>query len=65
MDELVRYMRALLLVQLDRLPKPELLLARCGFKVREIAELLGRTEGAVAKAISRARSAAKQEITDE
>ena len=68
MEELVRYMRALLLLQLsDRLgasqEKPELLLARAGFKVKEIAEFLGKSEAATSKSISRAKDAArKQEV---
>lgn len=67
MDELVRYLKALVFLQIDasvgRTTKPELLLARSGFRAKEIAEILGRTEAAVAKAISRAKSAAKQEIS--
>jgi hypothetical protein len=64
MDELVLYMRAMLLFQLaDRVGatdiKPELLLARAGFRAKQIAELLGKSEAAVAKAISRAKDSAK------
>ena len=71
MEELVQYMRALLLIQLsDRVggssEKPELLLARAGFKVREIAELLGKSEAATSKSISRAKDAArKQEVNSD
>jgi hypothetical protein len=71
LEELVRYMKALLLIQLGAQlgggmsTKPELLLARAGLKAKEIAELLGKSEAAVAKAISRARDAAKtQEIQE-
>ena len=59
-SELVKYTKALLLLQLqglsktDDLVKPELLLARAGLNAREIAELLGKNSGAVAKAIQRA-----------
>ena len=60
MDELVKYLRALVHLQIqasleerDRL-KTEVLLGRAGFKHAEIAHLLGKTPAAVAKAISRA-----------
>ena len=59
-SELVKYTKALLLLQLQGLSKtddpvkPELLLARAGLNAREIAELLGKNSGAVAKAIQRA-----------
>jgi DNA-directed RNA polymerase specialized sigma24 family protein len=59
-NELVKYARALLLLQLQALNKtddpvkPELLLSRAGLNAREIADLLGKNSGAVAKAIQRA-----------
>jgi DNA-directed RNA polymerase specialized sigma24 family protein len=59
-NELVKYTKALLLLQLQGLSKtddpvkPELLLARAGLNAREIAELLGKNSGAVAKTIQRA-----------
>jgi DNA-directed RNA polymerase specialized sigma24 family protein len=59
-NELVKYAKALLLLQLQGLAKtddpvkPELLLARSGFNPRQIGELLGKNSGAVAKAIQRA-----------
>ena len=67
MEELVRYLRALLLLQLQAaqvaaergqaLPiKPEVILADAGFSHRDIAGMLGKSQMAVAKAISRARS---------
>ena len=68
MEELIKYMRALVLLQLQAAPatpaggpapagaKAELLLARAGFAHREIAEMLGKTPAAVAKAISRAKA---------
>jgi DNA-directed RNA polymerase specialized sigma24 family protein len=68
MQELVRYARALLLLQLKQLEmaaqtgkgptlRAELLLADAGFGPREIADLLGRNYAGVAKALSRARAA--------
>jgi DNA-directed RNA polymerase specialized sigma24 family protein len=59
-DELVKYTRALLLLQVHALSKtedpmkPEILLARGGLSAREIAELLGKSSVAVAKTIQRA-----------
>jgi DNA-directed RNA polymerase specialized sigma24 family protein len=59
-NELVKYTKALVLLQLQGLSKaddpvkPELLLARSGLNAREIAELLGKNSGAVTKAIQRA-----------
>jgi hypothetical protein len=58
--ELVKYTKALLLLQLqgfiksDDPVKPELLLSRAGLNARDIGELLGKNSGAVAKAIQRA-----------
>jgi DNA-directed RNA polymerase specialized sigma24 family protein len=64
MDELVKYMRALVALQLRALSsddepqaKPEILLNQAGFTAREIAELTGRSQAAVAKALSRAKAA--------
>jgi DNA-directed RNA polymerase specialized sigma24 family protein len=62
-EELVKYMRALTFLQLQAMTgnnsigKPEVLLSKAGFTHREIADLLGKTTGAVAKAISRAKMA--------
>lgn len=59
-NEVVKYLRALLLLQIqaltngDEVVKPELLLSRAGLGTREIAELLGKNAAAVAKAIQRA-----------
>ena len=59
-SELVKYTKALLLLQVQGLNKtdepikPEVLMARAGLSAREIAELLGKNSGAVAKAIQRA-----------
>lgn len=57
--DLTKSMKALLLVQLqaqiapDDREKPEVLLSRAGFAVREIAELLQKSQAAVAKSIQR------------
>jgi DNA-directed RNA polymerase specialized sigma24 family protein len=59
-SELVKYLRALLLLQLQGLTKtedpvkPEVLLSRAGLNPREIAELLGKNLSGVVKAIQRA-----------
>ncbi len=59
-SELVKYTKALLLLQVQGLNKtdepikPEVLMARAGLSAREIAELLGKSSAAVAKAIQRA-----------
>lgn len=63
-SELVKFTRALLLLQVQALNKtedpvkPEVLLARAGLTSREIAELLGKNSAAVAKAIQRATKSA-------
>jgi DNA-directed RNA polymerase specialized sigma24 family protein len=63
-DELLKYSKALLLLQLQALNKaddpvkPEILLSRAGLNAREIADLLGKNATAVAKAIQRAGKAA-------
>ncbi len=63
--ELERLMRALLLLQLqvtanaEDQEKPEVLLARAGFVAREIAELIGKKEAAVAKSLQRATGKAR------
>ncbi|HBB87597.1 MAG TPA: hypothetical protein DC047_08280 [Blastocatellia bacterium] len=59
-SEMLKYTRALLLLEVYRLSKsddsakPEILLARAGLTAREIAELLGKNLAAVAKSIQRA-----------
>ena len=58
--DVVKYTKALLLLQIQALTKsdepmkPELLLQRAGLNTREIAELLGKNTAAVTKAIQRA-----------
>lgn len=60
MDELVKYMRALVALQVQGLNKdgdpvkPEVLLVRSGLPVGEVAEMLGKSSAAVAKANQRA-----------
>jgi DNA-directed RNA polymerase specialized sigma24 family protein len=60
LEDIAKYTKALLLLQVqshnraDDPAKPEVLLARAGLSAREIAELLGKNSGAVAKAIQRA-----------
>jgi len=59
-SELVKYTKALVLLQLQALNKtedqfkPEIVLARAGLAARDIAKLLGKNSAAVAKAIQRA-----------
>jgi len=61
MEELTRLTKALLAVNAQLLlpqeerGKPELLLNRAGLKHSEIADILGKTPAAVAKAVSRAK----------
>jgi DNA-directed RNA polymerase specialized sigma24 family protein len=75
-EELIRYARALLLLQLKQVEmsasggkapviRAELLLADAGLGAREIADLLGKSYPAVAKAISRARATRGKETADE
>jgi DNA-directed RNA polymerase specialized sigma24 family protein len=58
--ELVKYAKAILVLQVQATnktedpEKSEILLARAGLAAREIAELLGKSPAAVAKAIQRA-----------
>ena len=76
MQELVKYARVLLVLQLKQMDlaaqagkgpaiRPELLLSDAGFGNKEIAEMLGKNYAAVAKAISRARSARGNETTED
>lgn len=60
MEELVKYLKALVYIQANRASesepvKLEILLHRAGLRPKEIAEALGKNEGAIAKAITRAR----------
>lgn len=72
MDELVKYMRALVYLQLEAMTgaqsfrKPELLLSEAGFTHAEIAKILNKTPNAVKLSVHRARKAqgAKEEAND-
>ena len=61
MEELLKYMKALVFLQAqitnggEKPVKVEFLLARAGMSYAEIAEILGKTEAAVAKAVQRAK----------
>lgn len=61
MEELVKYMKALTFLQLqalagaDTFGKPEVLLRRAGFTMKEIADALGKKEDAVKKTLSRSK----------
>ena len=71
MDELVKYLRALVYLQAQQLnndeprPKPEILLKNAGLSYKEIADVLGKSEPAVAKAVSRARGPNKKGTSHE
>jgi hypothetical protein len=64
-EELIKYLRALVFLQVQTLSggeafqKPELLLSRAGLTTREIAEALGKNQAAVAKSIERAKKSAR------
>jgi DNA-directed RNA polymerase specialized sigma24 family protein len=59
-NELLKYSKVLVLLQIQalgsagQLNKPEVLLSRAGLTAREIADLLGKNPGAVAKSLQRA-----------
>ena len=59
-NELLKYTKALVLLQLQALnkseepAKPEVLLSRAGLTPREIAEILRKNQGAIVKALQRA-----------
>jgi DNA-directed RNA polymerase specialized sigma24 family protein len=65
MDELIKYVKALVYLQAHQLSgeaplvKTEVLLARAGLSYKEIAHMLGKKELAIAKSLSRARAATK------
>ena len=64
-NELLKYAKAALSLQIHalsssgQLDKPELLLSRVGLSARDIAEILGKNPGAIAKALQRAGKGAK------
>ena len=59
-NELLKYTKALVALQIHvlnssgQLNKPEVVLSRVGLSPRDIAEILGKNPGAVAKALQRA-----------
>jgi DNA-directed RNA polymerase specialized sigma24 family protein len=65
--EEIKYLRALTFLQLQAMTggsaysKPELLLEKAGFTQKEIGEMLGKGQPAVAKALARARAALKEQ----
>ena len=72
MEELVKYMKALVYLQAQLISsgeagvKAEVLLARAGFAYKEIADIMGKSEMAVAKTVSRAKgSKSKKGCNDE
>jgi len=66
-DDTRPYMKALVLLELEKLrdqeidTKPELLLHRAGIAMPEIAEMLGKKYAAVAKTINRAKGGTAKE----
>lgn len=57
--EIVKYLKPIIVLQVQNLTKtdeemPEILLSRVGLQSREIAQLVGKNQGAVAKTIQRA-----------
>jgi DNA-directed RNA polymerase specialized sigma24 family protein len=61
MDEVVKYLKALIALQVQAMTgeadsvKPEVLLARAGLSSGEIAAILGKKPNAVAMTLSRAK----------
>jgi DNA-directed RNA polymerase specialized sigma24 family protein len=66
MDELIKYLRALVYLQARQLSgeataiKTEILLANAGLSYREISDMTGKSEPAIAKAVSRERLSNKK-----
>jgi hypothetical protein len=75
MEEFVKYLRAMLMLQVQdaqaaaraqNVPlKLEMLLADAGFSHREVSVILAKSPAAVAKAISRGRAARKENAVEE
>ena len=71
MDELIKYLRALVYLQARQLSgeamavKIEILLANAGLSYREISDMTGKSEPAIAKAVSRERLSNKKAKTNE
>jgi DNA-directed RNA polymerase specialized sigma24 family protein len=70
MDELIKYVRALVYLQAHQMSgearavKSEVLLAEAGLSYKEIAGILGKKELAIAKSLSRARATKKGKINE-
>lgn len=66
MDQLEKYLRALVLLELDSrrdandTADPQILLSRAGFTGQEVAHLLNKKLAAVQKAVQRARQPARR-----
>jgi DNA-directed RNA polymerase specialized sigma24 family protein len=66
MDELIRYVRALVYLEVQQMTgeaaplKSEVLLERAGLSKKEIADILDKNETAIAKSLSRARAAKRR-----
>jgi DNA-directed RNA polymerase specialized sigma24 family protein len=72
MEEIVKYLKVLIALQLrsereEDVPaqKIELILAGLGLTAREISELSGKSQAAVAKAISRGKAAFKTSVSQQ
>ena len=76
MEELGKFLRAMLLLKIwsaqqvaERngvaAPKFELILADSGFSIKEIADLLGKSPAAAAKAVARAKAARRGGQSDD
>jgi hypothetical protein len=71
MEEFVRYLRALVYLQSQAIRseegavKTEVLLAKAGLPYKEIAEILGKSEMAVAKTVSRAKATNNKKGTND
>lgn len=71
MEELVRYLRALVYLQAQAAAtanpsgRIEVLLARAGLGHKEIAEIVGKSPAAVSKAISRAKLQGKEATNEQ
>jgi DNA-directed RNA polymerase specialized sigma24 family protein len=67
MEEIAKYLRGLLLLQIQQMSggeafqKPEILLSRSGFTNKEIADILQKSPDAVKKVLQRARKKLSEE----
>jgi DNA-directed RNA polymerase specialized sigma24 family protein len=70
MEEVVKWLKALVFIQLQSLNagepvKPEVLLSKAGLAQKEIAEILGKSPNAVKKTLQRARAKSAEGSNDE